>query len=239
MTLLTLAAMTLFVRLGVWQWHRGELKSAQWAQFAAGSAQRAELGTQPVTALPRYSLIRVQGRYDTAHQFLLDNLSHAGSPGYEALTPLILSDGRVLMVNRGWLAGTGRRSVLPDIGLARQGDDQGVGQGIGESGHDITVTGRLDDLPVVGIALGHIPPAADAPWPRLTSFPTMSDLSTALHRPLEQRQLLLGADQPFGYVRDWQPSGFGPGRHFSYAVQWWSFAALALVLYGHMNRQRT
>jgi cytochrome oxidase assembly protein ShyY1 len=39
-------------------------------------------------------------------------------------------------------------------------------------------------------------------------------------------------------VREWQLNGFGPGRHLSYAVQWWGFATLALVLYGYLNWQR-
>jgi len=99
--------------------------------------------------------------------------------------------------------------------------------------------GRLDDLPVAGIALGHAPPAADAPWPKLTSFPTMADLSAALGQPLESRQLLLDAGQPAGFVRDWHPSGLGPARHLSYAVQWWGFGALALGLYGYMNWRRS
>jgi hypothetical protein len=72
-------------------------------------------------------------------------------------------------------------------------------------------TGRLDDLPVAGIALGHVPPAPGAPWPKLTSFPTMADLSAALGQPLQSRQLLLNPDQPLGYVRDWHPTGLGAG----------------------------
>jgi surfeit locus 1 family protein len=83
-----------------------------------------------------------------------------------------------------------------------------------------------------------VPPAPGPQWPKLTSFPTMADLSAALGRPLEAQQLLLNADEPLGYVRDWQPTGFGPERHISYALQWWAFAALALGLYGYLNWRR-
>jgi surfeit locus 1 family protein len=48
--------------------------------------------------------------------------------------------------------------------------------------------------------------------------------------------LLLNPDEPFGYLRDWHPGGLSAERHLSYAVQWWSFAALALVLYAVLNR---
>jgi surfeit locus 1 family protein len=59
----------------------------------------------------------------------------------------------------------------------------------------------------------------------------MAQLGQALGRPVEQRILLLDPDQPNGYVRDWQPPGLPPVRHWSYAVQWWGFAAALLVIW--------
>jgi surfeit locus 1 family protein len=224
MTLLTAAAIVLFVDLGRWQWHRAQQKQALATGFEAGSRAVAELGTRTTAELPRYAQVRVAGSYDGAHQFLLDNMSHAGLPGYEVLTPLRLADGRTLIVNRGWVPLTASRSQLPEITL-----DAGAPQ---------ILMGRLDELPVAGIALGHVPPTAGAPWPRLTSFPTMGDLSAALGQPLQSRQLLLDPGQPAGFLRDWHPSGLGPTRHLSYAIQWWGFGALALVLYGYMNWRR-
>jgi surfeit locus 1 family protein len=221
MTLLTLAALLLFVRLGLWQWHRAQHKQALAADFGAGGQSVGDLDARPVSEFPRYAQLRLQGSYDGMHQFLLDNMSHDGRPGYEVLTPLRLTDGRTVMVNRGWLPLTASRSQLPQVAL-----DFAAPQ---------TPVGRLDDLPVAGIALGHVPPAAAAPWPKLTSFPTMADLSAALGQPLQSRQLLLNPDQPLGYLRDWHPSGLTSARHLSYAIQWWAFGALALVLYGYMN----
>src|ERR1700692_4362879 len=49
-------------------------------------------------------------------------------------------------------------------------------------------------LPVPGISLVPPPPPAGLQWPKLTSFPTTSDLSSALGQPLEAQQLLLNAD---------------------------------------------
>jgi surfeit locus 1 family protein len=224
MTLLTLAAVVLFVRLGFWQWHRAQQKTALQQQFAAGGQTVTDLPSGATDAAPRYAQVTVRGSYDAQHQFLLDNISHAGQPGYEVLTPLRLVGGQMLLVNRGWVPLNGPRSHLPDVQF--------------DASAPLAVTGRLDNLPVVGISLGHVPPAAGSTWPKLTSFPTMSDLSAALGAPLQSRQLLLSAGEPFGFVREWQLSGFGPGRHLSYAVQWWAFAALALGLYGYMNRRR-
>jgi surfeit locus 1 family protein len=225
MTLATLAAVVLFVRLGLWQWHRAQEKLLLQQQFAAGGQAVIALSSGSTDSLPRYAQVRVNGSYDAAHQFLLDNMSHDGRAGYEILTPLRLSDGHTLMVNRGWVPMTGPRTSLPDVRF--------------DANLLLTVAGRLDNLPVVGISLGHVPPTSGSSWPKLTSFPTMADLSAALGVPLEARQLLLNPGDPFGFVRVWQfNSGFGPERHLSYAVQWWAFATLALVLYGYLNWHR-
>jgi cytochrome oxidase assembly protein ShyY1 len=85
-----------------------------------------------------------------------------------------------------------------------------------------------------------VPATAGNGWPRVTSFPQTADLSAALGRPLEPRQLLLEADQPGGYLRNWQPASasFPPERHQAYAVQWWSLAALAAGLFLYTNLTR-
>jgi len=225
LTLLTAVAVAGFLSLGRWQWHRAEAKRALATAFAAGNASPQPLGARSTAALPRYTNLSVQGRYDNAHQFLLENLSHDGQPGYQVLTPLRLDDGRVLIVDRGWLPLTRSRREPPNVDIA--GDTAA------------TPSGKLDTLPVAGIALGRQPPPPGPSWPKLTSFPTMADLSAALGTPLEAQQLLLDAREPRGYLRDWHPGGFGPERHIAYAVQWWAFAALALGLYARLNWHRT
>jgi surfeit locus 1 family protein len=39
-------------------------------------------------------------------------------------------------------------------------------------------------------------------------------------------------------VREWQPPGLDPSRHFSYAIQWWGFAVVLLVLYFGLNLRK-
>jgi surfeit locus 1 family protein len=52
---------------------------------------------------------------------------------------------------------------------------------------------------------------------------------------LQHRIVLLDPESPGGYVREWSPAGMPPSRHFSYAIQWWGFAAVLLVLYFGLN----
>jgi surfeit locus 1 family protein len=224
---LTATAIVGFLLLGRWQWHRAEEKRVLQAAFAAGMATPATaLGPRSLAGLPRYAHVEVHGSYDSAHQFLLDNISRDGRAGYEVLTPLLLDDGRTALVNRGWLPQPdGDRRRLPEIAQLDAGANAP------------SVLTRVDELPVSGLASGRAPPAMGGAWPKLTSFPSAADLAAALGRPVEPRQLLLDATEALGYRRDWQPAsaGFGPERHMAYAIQWWSLALLVLVIYVYMQ----
>lgn len=238
MTVATLCLLVLFVSLGRWQWTRAEFKREIVAEFATQSDAVAALGSRSTTELPRFAQVEISGRWDKERQFLLDNRTRAGRAGYDVLTPLRLDDGRWLLVNRGWIAFEGYRDRLPDV---RSKLDANVNE-------RVTLIGRLDDLPQAGLAGGRAAPATSGSWPRVTSFPSVTQLEAAMataNEPeprLEERWLLLSDADPAGYLREWQPfaTGKGPEQNWGYAIQWWSFAVLLLVLYFSLNlRKRT
>lgn len=216
-TALMLLACVAFISLGRWQWNRGNLRAVQAEEFARGSEHPVALGSRSLADVARFQRVSVQGRYDTAHQFLLDNRTHEGRAGYEVLTPLDRTSGSTILVDRGWVAFTGYRDRLPDISFAAP--------------DAVEVVGRVDELPSQGLQSGRAPPVPGPSWPKVTTYPTASELSTALGRPIESRILLLDARAPNGYVRAWQPPGLPAIRHWSYAVQWWAFAVLAAALW--------
>ena len=224
---LTVAALlltALFVRLGFWQWHRAVQRQQQWQEFARGADQIVALGARAPETVPLFQRVSVSGRLDGAHQFLLDNRSHRGVAGYEVLTPLLRAGTAALLVDRGWLPFTGSRARLPEVTL----DAPAVA----------TLSGRIAQLPSPGLASGRVGPQAGAAWPKLTSFPSARELGAALGTALPERILLLDPGTPHGYLRDWQPPGMTPLRHYSYAIQWWTFAALALIVWAAMSARR-
>jgi surfeit locus 1 family protein len=223
-TLLALLLSALFVRLGVWQWHRGVDRQAEWTRFARGADNLIAPGARPLAELPLFQRVAVTGELDGAHQFLLDNRTSRGRPGYEVLTPLERAAAPRLLVDRGWVPFTGTRARLPDVSLAGRAAP-------------VELTGRIALLPSPGLASGRAAPSATASWPKVTSYPDMSQLAAALGAPLSPRILLLDPTAPFGYVRDWQPPGLTPLRHFAYAIQWWAFALLALSLWALLSRR--
>jgi surfeit locus 1 family protein len=222
-TLLALLLAALFVWLGFWQWHRGVDRQEQWARFARGADRVLTLGERPVSDLPLFQRVAVTGTLDGAHQFLLDNRTLQGRAGYEVLTPLERGGAPVLLVDRGWVPFSGTRAQLPEVDVTAPAS--------------VTLTGRIGTLPSPGLASGRAPPAAGGSWPKVTSYPDMRELSVALGVPLAPRILLLDPGAPYGYAREWQAPGLPPLRHFSYAVQWWSFAALTVIFWAVLSRR--
>jgi len=226
MTGITMVLLVLFISLGRWQWGRAEFKQQLADDFARNASLVSELGPRRAIELPRFSRVEVKGEWDGARQFLLDNRTRDGRAGYEVLTLLRLADGRWLLVNRGWVPFGGYRDQLPDVQIATA---------------PATIRGLLDELPQAGLAGGRAAPATSGSWPRVTAYPQMAELAQALSvdpRRLESRVLLLDDQAAGGYQRGWKPFVKGPEQNWSYAIQWWSFAVLLLVLYGVMNLKK-
>ncbi len=224
MTLLTLVAAVAFANLGRWQWNKGDLRARQAAEFAQGAGTAEPLADRSLEQVPRFQRVSVTGRLDADHQFLLDNRTNEGRPGYEVLTPLHREGGDTILVDRGWVPFSGFREKLPDVSFAAE--------------REVQITGRVDELPVEGLASGHAGPDETASWPKVTSYPTAAELAQALGRKVDTRILLLDANEPNGYVREWQPPGLTADRHWAYGVQWYGFAVLAVALWLIMGFRR-
>jgi surfeit locus 1 family protein len=223
-TLLMLVLCVLFVALGRWQWRRGSARAAEHARFERGAREVLAVGSGSLALVRDYQRVSITGTYDPAHQFLIDNMTHRDLDGYQVLTPLRRPGGRVVLVDRGWVPFLGSRSRLPDVAVS----------GAGER----TIVGRVGDLPAAGLASGRAPPPTSGPWPRVTSFPTLSQLSRALGQPLEPHVVLLDPGAADGYVRDWRLPGIPAMQNFAYAFQWWSFAVAAVVLWTVLSTKR-
>jgi surfeit locus 1 family protein len=222
-TLLAVLGIALFMSLGRWQLHRAAEKRALWEGFAAGAGAVTSL-PENYKPVERYHRVTARGHYDASRQFLLDNMTQDGVPGFHVLTPLVQYDLRVVLVDRGFVPLAGSRSQLPDLSV-----DEG----------ERSITGRADNLPQAAVPL-QAPPATG--WPRIVSFPKMPEVAAALGAQVYPQVVLLDADQADGYRRAWQPPGMAPDRHIAYAVQWFGLAATVLVTWvvlSFRNREST
>lgn len=211
--------------LAVWQWQRADGKRALLASYASALAQEPRLlsaastvGVEPVRA-------HVRGHYDASRQLLLDNQSHAGKPGYQVWTPLLAPDGTVVMVNRGWVPASPDRRVLPDLSVPAR---------------PLTARGLWRALPQPALRLEkteNCPAALN--FPAVVTYPDEIELRCLMGGRVLAGVLLLDADLPDGYVREWQTSfvGVPPSRHTAYAAQWAALSLTLLILFVRAYRK--
>jgi surfeit locus 1 family protein len=227
-TVATVAGIALFLTAGHWQQGRMEQKEALRAQFDAASASPpSTLPSEPADwAAWRYRPVAVDGTFDAARQILIDNKVEDGRAGYHVVTPLVLADGRAVLVDRGWIAAGETRAQLP--------------QAAPPAG-PVTVHGRVNIPTAHYVELAQAVPAGGV-WQNLdpARFATASGLPV-LPVVLEQTApLTVTAGAPDKLVRNWPAPDFGIEKHRIYMMQWYLFAATAagLWLFLHLRRPR-
>jgi surfeit locus 1 family protein len=224
-TLLAIGLIAMLISLGRWQLHRAAEKRALFDSFAV-----ANVAAQPIdlrsAKVPRYSYVEAVGSYDATRQVLIDNMVEGGRAGYFVITPFALQGGGWVLVNRGWVPLGQTRAERPSIHVG---------------GTSRTIRGRADNLPSPGIKMG-VPAPLAPPYPVVAAYPTRTDVAQLLKESnwaSATDLILLDADQPDGYVRNWSPPGLPPLRHVGYAVQWFGLALALAVIYVVTNFRRT
>lgn len=198
--------------LSWWQFSRRAETAAQNRRITANySAPAVPLdrllssdgGFSPAT---EWRPVSVTGVYLESEQLLARNRPLNGSPGFEVLTPLRTTAGRVFVVDRGWLA-IGQRQDRPDhVPVPPSGT--------------VTVVARL--RPTEPTLIGRSAPTGEIPSidvpeiHRTLGMPTY----TGVYGIVDSESPAV-ADMPAALPR---PS-FDEGTHLSYAIQWILFAA--------------
>lgn len=215
-----LVAVLVMVNLGLWQLNRLDERRAFNAAVSARTVEPvtdlAELvpdrGGEPGDARWRdleWRRVRVRGSYDAAGAVTIVNRSTGGTAGVDSLLPFRFGDGRVVLVNRGFIP------LALDVPGAPAGDMEVVGYlrvtqtrsalgAIDSSDPSATEFQRVDiarlseqiqgTMSPMWIQLAEQTPAPSAPWPAPVPLPELSE-----------------------------------GPHLSYAGQWFFFCLVALV----------
>ncbi|HEX5127388.1 MAG TPA: SURF1 family protein [Rhodocyclaceae bacterium] len=197
----------LCVNLGFWQLRRAEYKIALQARFDAPSDV---IAAREAADLREGHRVALRGQWLASQTVLLDNRVYRERVGFDVLTPLRLAgDAGFVLINRGWIAGSGDRSHLPTA-PAPTGE--------------VIVKG-LAEAPVTrGFSLGES--AEPHVWQRVD----LARMATQIGKPVAPLMVLQENAANDGLVRDWPRPDFGVDMHRGYALQWFSFAALSAVL---------
>lgn len=166
-----------------------------------------------------YRTVEARGRFDPRGVVFLDNRVHKGRVGYEVIMPLRIEGTDVqLLVNRGWIVGTGDRQRLPDTRTPEE---------------PVEITG-IAVIP--GLKMYELSEAAidGKVWQNLSTERYTAHTGYKV-QPILVRQT---NDVPDGLIRDWKVSDRAINVHRSYAFQWYALAALVLVVYLAMSFKR-
>jgi surfeit locus 1 family protein len=208
------AAAALFVRLGFWQLSRmHERRALNAVVLARVTEPAASVDRLPAdTAARHFRRVRVEGRPDYAHEFVLANRSRDGSPGVNVLTPVrVAGRDTAVLVNRGWVYSPDGTQV--DLARWREPDTLAV-DGWVENPSRVPGVARLGSAPR---ALRWVDPTAAA---QLAGAPVTSYYVVLDPPPGDPPR-----DRPIRLPR---PS-LDEGPHKSYAIQWFCFATVAIV----------
>ncbi len=206
------------VALGIWQIARLHQKQQFNDALVAGLAAPAAPLDRLLTAgadpdALRYRRVEATGTYDMEHEFVLYGRTQDSQAGNHLLTPLRLSDGGAILVDRGWVPlnvdTPGAAVAAPPTGEIRvRGvlfSSEGGAPGEEEPSEAGATTIAELDLTAIRSRL---------PYPIAPLYLLLQEQS-----PSQPEELPRAAPLP-------EPSD---GPHLSYAVQWFTFAIIAVV----------
>lgn len=215
LTLIGLVLIPAMIKLGFWQFHRHEHRVAQNELIAANLSAKPVPVTEvtaPGHVVPRadfWRAVTATGTYDPAHEVVVRmRTSNDGKVGVHVLTPLVLADGRVVLVNRGWVAGGDDPRAYPPVPPAPPGE--------------VTVTGRLKaDETSGGSGIKDRKGLPD----RQVMLINSTQQAQYLGKPVLGGYLELTGPVPADAVPEAvaEPDHDSIGPHMAYAVQWWLF----------------
>ena len=213
-TIAAIVAIALFLSAAGWQRARMHDKEALRAQLDAAVAAPAIALPQAAPDWPalRFRPVTLSGHYDAPHQVLIDNRIDAGRVGFHVVTPLLLDDGRAVLIDRGFVAAGASRADLPVVPVPAG---------------ELTVRGRID-LPGRYFELADAKPQGGV-WQNLdpAKFAAATGIAV-LPIVVQQDARDVSGD---GLARNWPAPDLGVDMHRSYMLQWLAFAALTLGLW--------
>jgi surfeit locus 1 family protein len=233
----------LFARLGMWQLDR------LYERRARNRLVASHLGDPPVAlaqvgadSSSLYRRVRITGTYEGEHEIVLADRVRDGAPGVQLITPARIDSGiggdTLLLVNRGWVYAPDGMSVdeaawREDSRFSASGYVQqlSVGRGVPSISSAHPNRMRWLDAQVIARFVGHpVTPYQVVLLPDSDRFGSIARSEGPHARPANRRT-----------PARIEPPPLDEGPHLSYAIQWFSFAAIALAGAGAavvMDRRR-
>ena len=224
-TLFTVPSLVLLIGLGVWQVQRLHWKEGLIAQRDAAVAAAPVAPPQMLEQARglEFHPIVAEGTFENDKELFLAATSDEGEAGYQVITPLVMSDGRTIFVNRGFIP-----LELKDRAKRTAGELSGV----------VRVVGLL-----------RVPPAKKPSFFLPDNRPDLNLWFWVDLPAMAQKDGIAGAT-PFYLDADkaanpggWPKGGVTrlelPNNHLQYALTWFSLAIALVVIYVLYHRNNS
>lgn len=222
-TVCTVVSLAILIALGTWQVQRLFWKEEQ-------IALRQTRAEAPAVPLPQsfpdpaemeFTRVRLEGRFLHDAEFHLGARTDNGRVGYHIVTPFTLTDGRVILVDRGWVPEDRR-----DPATRAEGQIEGP----------ITIEGLLRTGGWKGLDFARPP---NKPEERFYFWLDLPVMAQTLHEGgVEQGPVIaavyadaVASELPGGLPVGGQTRIQLPNDHLEYAITWYSFAVILAVIY--------
>lgn len=220
-TIATVVATAILIGLGTWQIERLAWKNAliseRTSNFAA--APVALTGDDNAVEALAWRRVSVTGRFLHDRELFLAARSLRGNVGYHVLTPLQRDDGRVVLINRGWVGPPKKdpaaRAAANPPGPVRISGIVTLGAKkawLGPDNNPSTNTWLWVDLPAMGQHLGT----------KLLPVVVEADATP----------------NPGGFPIGGQTRINLPNDHLGYALTWYALAVVLVVIWFAWHRRR-
>ena len=199
------------IRLGIWQLQRLVERKHLNAELRSRAATKpVELKELPKdTGASHFRRVTISGMYDYDHEIILTNRSRNGSPGVNIITPLRSGSDTAVLVNRGWVYAPDGMTV--DVSRWREPAEMK-----GDGYVEFFRKGHGD--------------AKSSTHPRAYRWVDSMTISQAFPYAIRPYFIVLieGAKKGENIPPRVDVPPLDEGPHKSYAIQWFSFAAISI-----------
>ena len=248
-TLITLVCVVIMFGLGFWQLERKAEKDSRLDQIAerqSGQAYSLSELMLLANAQSEYSQsediqdypVQVTGEADLNRLFYIDNKINEGRVGFEVvipvrvdtqLTPRVPSEANLyeqtyILVNLGWIRGSGIRGELPAISetdLSLISGTNTLFRGVVKYPSNNAMVSETNK------AFGDFP----ALLQQLDLTRAAEHLQLSSDKRLLPFIINIDKNPQTEFVREWQPVVMAPEKHLGYAAQWFGLGIAALTIY--------
>ncbi len=217
-TVFTLPALAILIALGTWQvqrlhWKEGEIAKRQERSQGPGIPLPADF---PDPAGIEFTRVALTGSFLHDEEFYLGARTRNGNVGFNIVTPFILEDGRILLVNRGWVP-----QEMRDPASRAEGQLSGT--------QEVEALLRTDGWK--GVAFAKPPNKPEERFYFWLDLPVMAKDVTAGPIITAVYADAVASEIPGGLPIGGQTRITLKNDHLEYAITWYSFAVILAVIY--------